>query len=93
MGNFDHINGLVRRKTGKCEKVLDRHLACKLSVQEHRLICNLNGYLKDEKQKDTVKDQMCQLVQTQAVEDLIGHQKNSRTTQGHNRFKRPSPPP
>ena len=86
--------GNTEEKTLRRQKVLDTHIFKKVSVRQHVEICKLNGYSpSDLGQKQVVQDQMENLAQTQIVKDLIGHQKNNKQTQSHNRFKRIHPLP
>ena len=91
--NYKHINALTDEKTKKCQEVMNRHIALKTSNIQHDEIFKLNGYVHDDdKQVAVVEDHMEALLQTQVIEDIIGHQRNNKQTLAINRFKRSTHP-
>ena len=81
--------GWWRTKTKKCQEVLERSLIKKTSNVQQIEMATQKGWKPSQEQADTNKRHMTHLLQTQAVEELIGHQKNHKGTSAINRCRRP----
>ena len=84
-----YINSLVDEKTKACQLVMDRHLMRKTSNIQHVEIAKMKNWKASKDQADCAQRHGTGLMQSQIVEDIIGHQKNDKTTKAFNCFKRP----
>ena len=85
---YVHLKGLAH-KSKQLLLVLGRDLFEKENVKQHVRCATQMGWRASDEQRDTVTVQTSGLLQTQLIEDVIGSQKNSPSTQAVNKYKRP----
>ena len=86
--DFIYLTGIAN-KSKELVNVLGRDLFEKEVVKQHVRCAEKVGWRPDDLHRAVVKVQTSGLLQTQLIEDMIGSQKNNKSTQAVNKYKRP----